>query len=143
MVFLLQMTTAEKILQNRGLKKTPNRMQILEVFLSKDYALSYADIESLINGKMDKATIYRALKSFQENGIIHEVFDGSNSNKYGLCAHQTCSHQHHEDAHAHFKCVACAHTFCLDQTLPALKLPPGYQVENMQILVEGKCPNCQ
>ena len=64
------MTNAKEILKKTGLKFTENRKVILQQFISADYALSFNDINSMIERKLDKVTIYRTLKSFEENGIF-------------------------------------------------------------------------
>lgn len=132
------------ILKQNGLKNTSNRQTILKLFTDVNFALSYQDIETIVKGGLDKVTIYRTLKSFQEKGMIHEVYDNGTAVKYALCNHGSCSASHHHDAHAHFKCVTCDHTFCLDDvTIPTLNLPEGYQPDTVKLLVEGICVSCK
>ena len=84
------MSDIKEILKGHNLKFTENRKVILEQFISADYALSYKDIDAMISQKLDKVTVYRTLKSFEENGIIHEVVDGSSQVKYALCHSGSC-----------------------------------------------------
>lgn len=133
-----------EILKHNGLKNTSNRQTILKLFTDVNYALSYQDIETLVKASLDKVTIYRTLKSFQEKGMIHEVYDNGVAIKYALCHQGTCSASHHHDAHAHFKCVQCEHTFCLDDvSIPTINLPKGYQANTVKLLVEGTCVSCE
>ena len=88
------MSLAKEILKSNGLKLTENRRVILNQFISTEYALSYGDIDSMIKRKLDKVTVYRTLKSFEENGIIHEVVDGGSQVKYALCNSKSCSSEH-------------------------------------------------
>jgi len=133
----------KEILKKHNLKYTENRKVILEQFVCKNYALSYSEIDSLIQKKLDKVTVYRTLKSFEENGIIHQVIDGSNQIKYALCNSASCSSNHQNDAHIHFKCDHCEKTYCLnDIPTPELVLPKGYSIAKQNVFVQGRCHNC-
>ena len=137
------MSDSKEILKKHGLKFTKNREVILEQFMCAKYALSYKDIDELISKKLDKVTVYRTLKSFQEAGLIHEVMDGSSIDKYALCHSSSCtSHQHH-DAHVHFKCDDCEKTFCLDDVVvPSLNLPQGFKTQTQTTFLNGTCDTC-
>lgn len=124
----------------KELKVTRVRTNVLIAFLSKDYALSYADLIGILPVKEDKATIYRTLKKFKETGIIHEIEDGS-FNKFAVCSH-TCSKEAHHDSHAHFKCNNCEHIFCLETPDVNLKVPEGYQIEQYKLSIQGVCKSC-
>jgi len=138
------MSFAKEILKNNGLKLTENRKLILNQFISTDYALSYRDINSMIKRKLDKVTIYRTLKSFEESGIIHEVVDGSSQVKYALCNSTSCSSEHHNDTHIHFKCNDCEKTYCIeDIMIPRIKLPGEFQQESQSVFIQGKCEKCK
>ncbi|MBI35225.1 MAG: transcriptional repressor [Flavobacteriales bacterium] len=133
----------KEILKKHNLKYTENRKVILEQFLSTNYALSYNEIDSLIEKKIDKVTVYRTLKSFEENGIVHQVVDGSNQIKYALCHHESCSSDQHYDTHIHFKCIECDKTYCLnDIRPPKLKLPKGYSMDQQNVFIQGLCNYC-
>tara|TARA_B100000767_G_C19716019_1_gene515016 strand:+ start:158 stop:583 length:426 start_codon:yes stop_codon:yes gene_type:complete len=137
------MNKLKDILKGHGLKFTENRKVILEQFISSNYALSYKDIDAMISKKLDKVTVYRNLKSFEEKGIIHEVIDGSTQIKYALCHSESCSSHNHNDAHVHFKCDDCFKTFCLDELIvPDVKLPKGFKLETQTVFVQGVCNMC-
>lgn len=137
------MADLRSILKKHGLKFTENRKVILEQFLAVNYALSYNDIDASISKSLDKVTVYRTLKSFEESGIIHEVLDGGAQIKYALCHLGTCSSHDHHDAHVHFKCFDCDKTFCLESTkIPAIQLPQGYQINKQSVNISGICKAC-
>lgn len=132
----------DNVLRDADLKITTTRLSLLEVFFDHECALSYHDLEEKTNQTLDKVTVYRALKIFEEKGIIHQVMDNSGSVKYALCSNDCDSHNHH-DHHLHFKCLECENTFCIDHveiTLP--DLPKGYVVKDYDLLVKGVCANC-
>lgn len=137
------MSDVKILLKKRGLKVTPARTTILEVFDGKNYALSFNDLNKELGGALDKVTVYRTLKSFEEGGIIHEVMDGSPQVKYALCHHEDCSKEDHDDAHVHFKCERCNRTYCLESTqIPTIELPQGYFVSKQFVSLQGMCKNC-
>ena len=96
------------LLEKHGLRQTQNRIQVLEVFSKEDIALSSHDIESELKS-MDRVTLYRTLKSFEESGLIHKAHDETMTIKYALCGHD-CSIAEHKDEHAHFHCEVCGKT---------------------------------
>ena len=89
-----------QILQNRSLRQTQSRQDILQVFIAEDRALSEPELEKAIQGRCDRVTIYRTLATFLEKGILHKVLDDTGAMKYALCApecHSNHDHQHDHD----------------------------------------------
>ncbi len=133
---------AEDLLMTHRVRKTKIRLEVLDFFLSKTYALSHSEIENAINQSYDRVTIYRTLKSFEEQGLIHKVLDESGTAKYALCASHCVSHKHN-DTHVHFSCESCGHTFCLESVpVPPIQLPADYQLIGYNFLVQGVCKDC-
>jgi len=132
----------KNILKKAGLKNTSIRQQILGVFMNHEYALSYNDIEKIIDKTLDKVSVYRTLKSFEEKGLIHRIIDDTNQTKYALCT-DGCGGHGHRDSHVHFKCQNCGYTFCLTEyKIPSLTLPEGYLANDVSLLVHGLCQKC-
>jgi Fur family ferric uptake transcriptional regulator len=123
------------------MRSTPSRQEILQLFLKKDYALSHSDIEREISNDLDRVTVYRTLKTFLDKGIIHKVLDDEGSLKYALCNDACTAAGHHHD-HIHFKCTLCGQTNCLQAELPTIKLPKGYQPNEINVLIQGICERC-
>lgn len=132
----------EDLLVKAGLKNTSSRRAVLEVFLRYSHALNYNEILDNVKQGLDKVTIYRNLKIFEEVGIIHLVPDMSGSVRYALCSH-ACNEGHHHDSHIHFCCKKCAKTYCMEKTqVPHFTLPKDYLVEDVSVLVKGICNSC-
>ncbi len=104
-------------------------------------ALNHSDIEKKTDEKFDRVTIYRTLQTFVEKGIVHTIPTADNSVLYALC--KDCTEHHHHDDHVHFVCTNCNTTICLDDIVsPDIQLPEGYEAESVQVVIRGKCKNC-
>jgi len=131
-----------QLLKDHSLRLTQGRADILGYFLNKNVAIFHGDIENQMDGKYDRVTIYRTLKSFLENGLIHKVLDDKGAARYALSTHaHSGEHKHHN--HVHFKCSKCDQTTCLDDVLiPEVVLPEGFQVAESNFLMTGICDKC-
>lgn len=127
-------------LKKAGLKNTSNRAKVMNIFMTNNNALGYSEIVEQLDQPMDKASLYRVLKSFNENGILHEIVD-SGVSKYAICDDNCTSHKHH-DAHAHFKCTNCQKLFCLSQPSITLDIPKGFVIQQHHLTIEGICGEC-
>jgi len=133
------MTEAD-ILRANKLRNTASRLAILAVFTQKNIAFSEPEIEHQLDIDCDRVTIYRTLTTFLNKGIIHKVLDDTGVMKYALCS-SACNEGDHN--HVHFKCSVCRQTICLeDIAAPHIHLPPGFKIEEMNVLIQGICKNC-
>jgi Fur family ferric uptake transcriptional regulator len=134
----------DSLLKENNLKKTSIRADVLKLYLSKSYALSQNDIENAFSKKeYDRITLYRTLKTFEENGIIHKMYDQSGLAKYALC-HSGCDKDKHIDEHAHFNCIKCHHTYCMPTiSAPKISVPRGFYSIHYSYSIEGICLTCQ
>jgi len=134
------MSSTSEILKDNQLRVTSCRRDVLQTFLQRKIALSHADLEEALKENFDRVTIYRTLKTFLENDLIHKVLDDSGATKYALCLHEIQSHDHE---HVHFKCEKCGQTICIEEiSLPQIPLPNGYIEKEKNLLVHGICKNC-
>ena len=126
-----------------GLKKTSFRKELLIFFQSSSSSLTVKKIIKKFASSVDKVSIYRALNSFEESGLIHKVPDKNNLLRYSLCSSE-CGPGKHSHDHAHLLCSICDETFCLDDfLLPNIKSHNGYVINNYKIILEGSCLSCQ
>jgi Fur family ferric uptake transcriptional regulator len=131
-----------QILREYNLRQTTSRSAILRMFLRKSFALSYTDIETEIAEGFDRVTVYRTLKTFVDKGVVHKVLDDGGSLKYALCT-ELCNSGGHHHEHVHFKCTNCGHTNCLEEvSIPEVLLPPGYKINEINLLIQGRCQKC-
>jgi Fur family ferric uptake transcriptional regulator len=137
-------TTEQRIadlLRRKHLSITDSRKKILSLFMAGNDALAHGDIEKKAGEKFDRVTIYRTLQTFVDKGIVHTIPTADNSVRYALC--RDCTEHHHHDDHVHFICSNCNVTTCLDDVVsPEIKLPAGYNAQNVQVVIHGICKDC-
>lgn len=137
------MTDALSILKRNHLSNTDSRRAILEIFLQSENALAHNDIEKITGERFDRVTVYRTLQTFIDKGIVHTIPTADNATRYALCR-ENCTGGHHHDDHVHFICEVCGRTTCLDHThIPSVKLPKGYDATQINMIVNGICPDCR
>lgn len=138
----LSIADAELLLVKHGVRPTANRIAMCRALAEAQSPLSQIDLESLLM-TIDRSVISRTIGVFRDRHLVHVIEDGSATVKYELC------HSHHhsdtdDDTHAHFYCVRCGHTTCLEQlAVPAVNLPEGYEAQSANFLIKGLCPNCR
>ncbi|WP_462248428.1 Fur family transcriptional regulator [Ekhidna sp.] len=132
------------MLREHGLKKTRIRSEMLSLFINNNFALSASDIILRMKAGNDRVTIYRALASFEENGILHKASEDRQGIKYAICENQYPDKKHSVQ-HAHFRCDECQKTFCLnDVVLPNVKIPnKDFSVNRVNYTIHGTCNECK
>ena len=138
------MKNYKEILSKLGISKTEFRIDLLTLFFNCKASLTTHDIFNKFNKKINKVTIYRALKSFEKKGLIHQVPDKNNLKKYSLCNLDSCSPESHNHQHGHFICYSCSQTFCLESIKsPDLTTLKDYDVKELKLIIEGYCKECR
>lgn len=134
------MKELEKKLEVKKVRPTAVRLLVLKKLQKQKSAVSLQDLEAAFE-KVDRITLYRTLKTFQEKGLIHSIEDGTGATKYALC--QEGCQCAPEDMHVHFFCNSCEDTFCLPKfKIPEVSLPQGFIPLETNLLVKGICGNC-
>jgi len=130
------------MLKMYGLKLTSPRLKVLEVFFSADRAVTYGELLEFNAKIIDRVTVYRTLKVFEEIGLIHRINGTSDGPAYALST-RTGSAQTGFKQHLHFCCTKCHGVFCLnDHAMPTIILPELYQVHSMNLILTGLCRTC-
>ncbi len=136
-------TKIVEILKSKDLKRTPVRQMVLTSLLESSFALSQNDIEKKFENQFDRITLYRTLKSFEEKGVVHRIYNSFGEAKYAICS-EGCHEHSHSDHHLHFNCLKCKHTFCITEVhIPHFHLPDGMQALQYNFSVEGFCKSCR
>lgn len=130
----------ENLLIDNNIRPTAVRILVWKTIRNLDYAFSLQDIEDLLVDT-DKSSLFRALRVFTENGLLHDFDDGSGHQKY--CVHSHNSPHHEECHHVHFYCTECGKTFCIkSEHIPEVKLPNNFTAVSVSYIIRGVCPNC-
>ena len=131
----------EQKLRKRNIKPTAMRELVLKVLTDQKTAISLPELEQKFE-KADKATLYRTLKTFEKQKLIHSIDDGTGPVRYALCLEEcSCSVN---DLHVHFHCTKCNKTYCLHEIpVPSVNLPKNFSLESVDMVVQGICANCK
>lgn len=131
----------EQKLNDNDIKPTAVRINVLEVLMDSKTALSAKELENRLE-LIDKVTLYRTLKVFEENKIVHTIQDGTNELKYAACEDGCeCAPK---DQHVHFHCVKCDETFCFTEArIPSVSIPMNFTPNSVSMVFQGVCSNCQ
>lgn len=115
----------EELIKDKNIKLTTARIKLLEILKEADRPLCYEEMKNDIS--MDKATFYRNISKFEEEGILN-AFESNDKKRY---------FEVKLNPHAHFVCIKCNSVECIkdiDITLP------NYEINN--VIINGKCPSC-
>ena len=78
------MTEIEKTLNDHDVRPTAMRILIYKYLAEHKIAQALLDLETAF-AKAERSTIFRTLKTFEENGVVHQIEDGTGITKYALC----------------------------------------------------------
>ena len=115
----------EELIKDKNIKLTTARIKLLEILKEADRPLCYEEIKNDIS--MDKATFYRNISKFEEEGILN-AFESNDKKRY---------FEVKLNPHAHFVCVKCNSVECIKDIDIIL---PNYEINN--VIINGKCPSC-
>lgn len=116
----------EKIIEEKNLKLTSARRELLEILINVKKPISFEDIKGELT--MDKATFYRNASKFEEEGIVYS-FESNNKKRY---------YELQGTPHAHFICSMCNSIECLKNVEPITI--EGYIIVDM--IFKGICKKC-
>ena len=132
--------TPEGLMLEHGIKPTANRILILRSLLAAGRPLSMTEIEIGLES-VDKSIISRTLSVFRKHRLLHALADGE-SVRYEVC--HCAEEEEDSDRHVHFHCELCGRTFCIeDLPVPAVRYPAGFEVESVEYMAHGVCPECR
>lgn len=131
---------AQKLLNQISGRTTPVRLGVLSLLLEAKTALNHQELEQAVSRSgliADRVTLYRTLDWLVEQGVAHRISSRDRTWRYKAQAELATPH-------AHFQCKYCGQLFCLEELQPALlfKLPTGYELEEVELKLQGRCPDC-
>jgi len=116
----------ENIIQDKNIKLTSARRELLEILSKEKKPISFDDIKSELS--MDKATFYRNISKFEDKSIVNS-FESNDKKRY---------YELQEYPHAHFICNICNKIECLKNVEPTNL--DGYKIIDM--IFKGICKEC-
>lgn len=127
-------------LKNFGLKLTPRRQAIIELFLNCKSHMTPEEVLHKLKIKIKRCGvpgIYRNLESLVECGILARIHKFDRKRHYGLCSAM------HNEHHHHITCVKCGRVDKIkDCALKDIKKINGYKVVSHFFQINGICPEC-
>ena len=120
-------------------RNTKSKALILQTLKNSRQAISHEKIQAELGEGVDRATIYRVLNRFCEEGIVHKIIGDDGKQYFALCLN--CNKKEHHHNHLHFRCLSCGKVECLPNEVD-LKLPNGYRTENFNGFISGYCSAC-
>lgn len=135
---------AEKLCIQRGVRFTPQRLEVLRLMSQQEGAISAYDLLDLLKTSEPQAkppTVYRALDFLLEQGFVHKV---ESTNSYVLC--------HHFDESTHtsamFICDRCGSVReetaeGVEEIMHILAAKKGFALHHNVIEAHGLCQPCR
>ena len=121
--------------------KTEPRKKILDLFNKiEDASYSSTYLVEYFKDTINKSTIYRNLKSLEEEKIIHKTYNDQ-TKLYEYQLNNDCDH------HFHLKCELCGrliHLECdeLEELGGHLKTEHGFVINPLRTVFYGVCTDC-
>lgn len=132
--------SAEKLLENGGIKPTANRLIVVRELLGSERPLSLIELETRLE-TLDRSSISRVLTLLLRHDVVHSFEDGRGVSKYEICHGET--HCSIDDMHAHFYCERCERVFCFeDIAAPHINIPTSFEIRSVNYMLKGICPEC-
>ncbi|CDL79710.1 Zinc uptake regulation protein [Xenorhabdus cabanillasii JM26] len=137
------LTRAEAICLSRGVRLTPQRLEILRLISAQPGAISAYDLLDLLREAEPQAkppTVYRGLEFLLEQGFVHKI---ESTNSYVIC------HHFEEPCHtsAMFLCDNCGSVTeqdakDIESAIQKLAQDAGFNLRHSVIEVHGLCSSC-
>ena len=145
---LFKMKDLRGRLSERHYKMTPQRKEILQIFVDSNEGshLSAEEVYELLKQKdfdFGLATVYRNLELLNELGILNKVEFGDGRARYELSAANPQLHQHH-----HLICLNCKKIIefeddLLDDLENLIAKKSGFEIVNHEVKFFGYCSECR
>ena len=129
------------MLRSRGLKATPRRAAIIEIFASRGGHLTPEEVWTGLQKRFKRCGlpgVYRNLESMAGCGILTRILRFDRRQHYGLCGAAGEGHHHH------ITCIRCGRVDEIGRCpIAGRKTMNGYRVVSHFMQVNGICAGCQ
>lgn len=128
------------LLGTKNLSRTPCRVDILRTLMESGSALSETEIRNKLSHSFDRTTIYRTLRSFLVQDVIHSISLEGGEVRYAISQPKQKSSG---TFHVHFFCDGCNNVYCLpNPEFNPPVLPAGFSASGYDLIINGKCKVC-
>ena len=127
-------------LKARGFSLTKTRSQVFEALAATE-SQTMAELIKRLDGKVDRASVYRVIALFEKLGIVERIQIGW---KYKLELAGAFSYHHH-----HLTCTNCGRDVpihensALEQAVQTFLMMHGFSKTEHQLEIRALCQNCQ
>jgi Fur family transcriptional regulator, ferric uptake regulator len=133
----------DALLRSNGLRRTPVRVEVIDLLRAAGRPLSVPQILEKLKG-VDTVTVYRTLNTFVKKKLVHRV-RGEDRGWLYAAGDIDAAPMH---LHPHFVCDECGKVDCLESAeipgsfVASLGVAGGYQVSYPEVVLHGRCPKC-
>lgn len=133
-------TTLTKTLQEHGYSLTRPRKLVFDQLTGAE-PLAMRDLLAALQGKIDRASLYRTVALFEGLGIVQRLYIGF---KYKIELTDLYSHHHH-----HVSCLKCGKVVPLsehekiERMITLLAKRHGVRATSHQLEIQGYCSECE
>ncbi|MBQ4822280.1 transcriptional repressor [Aquimarina sp. MMG016] len=122
-------------------RTTQSKTEILNILKSAESALSHDMLQARLVSNIDRATIYRILNRFCEDGWVHKIVGDDGKRYFALCLNYGNGIEKRDHNHFHFRCLDCGKLECINNEID-VPLPSGYVSKSFNGIISGYCKNC-
>ncbi|MBQ9616439.1 MAG: transcriptional repressor [Selenomonadaceae bacterium] len=136
-----------KKLQERQHKLTPQRQEVLQIFMDHPGEhLSAEDVHDILReskSEIGLATVYRSLELLGNLGILLKMEFGDGCSRYEIDTTDPSMHRHH-----HLICTQCGKVMEFEDDLlehleQDIESKSGFHITNHEVKFFGVCKECQ
>jgi len=132
----------EQFVANKGLRRTGQRVKVLDVFLATERHVTVQGLHDLVRRKhkgIGYATVARTVKLMCESGLCRQVDFGDGALRY--------EHKYDHEHHDHLICVECGrleeiYSPKLEKLQHELVRKYDYVQQSHKLDIFGLCPEC-
>lgn len=133
--------------KKQGIKLTQKRKNIFSLLTASSVPMSAYDLTDTYKQQFKEAmpamSVYRILSVLSDAGLVHKL---ESTNKYLVCSHLQCKHEHRNAQFLICKRCSAAEEVALGsdlhQQIEAGAQKTGFELESMQFELHGTCKKC-
>ena len=128
--------TPQTRLRNAGYRVTKQRTAVYQYLLSTDAHPTAETIHLSVRHQLPNislATIYKAVASLVDVGLVNRIQRGASSSRYDAAAKD----------HAHCRCIGCDGVWDAPHNAMPQGKPEAFEVVHVNVEFVGYCANCR